>query len=106
MSESESSGESIVDDTDKDPDYICNENSYLSDTFDDADTAIDFVNFNDWDDVSIEPITKRKSKSEVWNFYGTLKKGNKIFSPTSKRYFCKPCFDNHKFKRLFFSINI
>lgn len=44
---SETSCESIVDDIDKDPDYICNENSNLSDTFDDADTNIDFVNFND-----------------------------------------------------------
>lgn len=96
---SETSEESIADDTDGDPDFVCSEYSSLSDTFDNTDDTIDFESFNDWDDVSLESIAKRKIKSEVWNFFGTLKKGNKVFAPTSKKYFCRPCFDSHKFKR-------
>lgn len=101
---SESSGESIVDDIDNDPDFIYNldSNSNHSNTSDTTDGNIDFDNFNKWDDVSLESIAKRKMKSEVWNFYGTLKKGNRVFPPTSEKYFCRLCFDNHKFKRYFF----
>lgn len=102
---SQSSVESFVDNIENDPDFVYNleTNSNQSNTSDDTtDGTIDFVNFNKWDDVSLEPIAKRKIKSEVWNFYGTLKKGNRIFPPTSEKYFCRLCFDNHKFKRYFF----
>lgn len=103
---SASSEESFVDDFYNDPDYIYDAKSTLSDNIfiDDADKAssgetIDFVNFVDWDDVSLTSIAKRKTKSEIWNFYGTLKKGNTVFAPTAEKYFCKPCFDDHKFHR-------
>lgn len=93
---SSGSDESIVDNDFKDPDYI--ENSIQSDDSNET-SEIDFKCFNKWEDVSLEPIAKRRTKSGLWNYFGCLKKNNKIFTPTNKQYFCRPCFDDHKFKR-------
>lgn len=89
------SDESNIDDIDGDPDYDCSEYSNQND----ASDQIDFDDFHDWHDISLEPITKRKTKSLLWNYFGILKKGNQIFPPTLKKYFCRPCFDSHIFKR-------
>lgn len=93
------SDESIVDDIDADPDYNCSDDFLKNDVSDSNADEIDFDNFDNWHDVSLEPIPKRKTKSLLWNYFGLLKKGNQIFPPTSKKYFCRPCFDNHIFKR-------
>lgn len=96
------SSEETVDDFDRDADDVSNEECDLnSDTTNDsnANVVIDFMRFKDWENVSLDSIPKRKTKSDVWNFFGILKKGNTVFEPMSKKYFCKPCFDDHKFKR-------
>lgn len=103
------SEESVVDDTDKDPDYnFIDDFSNLSDTqnIDDTNTSnasenvvIDFIDFNDWDRISLDRIPKRKCFSEAWNHYGILMRDNIIFKPMCKRYFCQLCFDARKFKR-------
>lgn len=108
-----SSDESILDDVDNDPDFVLSNASSLSDTRYDDDltnaqqanagageqVVIDFIDFTEWHDVSLDPLPKHKTNSEVWNYFGILKKGDKIFEPMSKRRFCWPCFDAHKFKR-------
>lgn len=102
-----SSEESVVDDIDNDPDYNISAASNLTDTRDAeehenlaGDTfVIDFTDLDDWSDWSLEPITKRKSNSEVWNYFGILKKGDAVFNPMCKKFNCSPCFDKHKFKR-------
>lgn len=107
VADESSSAESIADDTDKDPDYIFNDVSYLSDsTYELSESrssstqniVIDFIDFDEWDDLSLDRIAKRKSNSEVWNYFGILKKGNTIFEPLSKKIYCQPCFDARKFK--------
>lgn len=112
-----SSEESIVDDYDRDPNFVLSSASSLlsdSDTridcndeeFELRDTetssnnvVIDFIDFNQWEDVSLDTIPKRKTISDVWNYFGILKKGDSIFKPMSKNIFCRPCFDERKFKR-------
>lgn len=110
-----SSGESVVDDIDKDPDFILSSASpLLGDTRSDYkneefglldieaysdNVVIDFIDFDGWDDVSLDTIPKRKTISDVWNYFGILKKGGSIFKPMSKKFFCRPCFDERKFKR-------
>lgn len=108
MSEyAESSEESVADDFFGDPDFVFEANDTRSDDFDaesSEQSSVDssqsmYLNDIQWDDTSLEPISKRKTMSELWNHYGILKMGGKIFAPTSKRYFCRPCFDDRKFKR-------
>lgn len=103
-----SSEESTVDDVDKDADFILASSSTLSDTRDDEDESnhqreenvvVDFIDFTEWGDVSLDPLPKLKTNSEVWCYFGILKKGGKIFKPMSTRKFCRPCFDTHTFKR-------
>lgn len=102
-----SSEESVVDDMDNDPDYHFSDASSLSDTRDaeehtnpTRDTVeINFIDLKDWSDLSLERIAKRKSSSEVWNYFGILKKGAAVFKPMCKKFYCWPCFDKHKFKR-------
>lgn len=106
-----SSEESVVDD-DRDADFTLSNLSSPSDTqINDSDEdserrkinseniVVDFIDFNDWDDISLDPIPKRKTNSEVWNYFGMLKKDDSIFKPMSKKMFCRPCFDARKFKR-------
>lgn len=114
-SDSELSAESLVDDVYNDPDFNLSGASSTNDTLNDAgdtDTeqqervVIDFIDLNKWNDVSLDPLPKRKTNSDVWNYFGILKKGDSIFIPLSKKYFCRPCFDARKFKRLVLQIFI
>lgn len=93
--ESSGSEESIADDDVRDPDYF----QHSIQSYDSSESdEIDFACFDKWESVSLEPIAKRRTKSELWNYFGCLKKNDKIFIPTSKKYFCRPCFDDHKFR--------
>lgn len=102
-----SSEESIADDHLRDPDFVLSSAFNSSDTLIDieqaengtANVVIDFIDFNQWDNVSLDTLPKRKSSSEVWNYFGILKNGDRVFTPMSKKIFCRPCFDEHKFKR-------
>lgn len=107
--DSESSVESFVDDVYNDPDFNISDASTTNDTVNDVEdidanqqetVVVDFIDFNEWNDVSLNPLPKRKTNSDVWNYFGILKKGDSIFTPMSKKYFCRPCFDARKFKRL------
>lgn len=93
-----SSEESVADDVYGDPDYTVSEDFRESDNSTIDNSVIDFNDFENWSDVSLEPVSKRNTKSTLWIYFGCLKKGKKIFTPTSKKYFCRPCFDDHKFK--------
>lgn len=108
-----SSEESVVDDIEKDADYIESSSSSNSTETEftvengtegqteneNEEVIVDFIDFDKWQNLSMEPIPKKKTNSDVWNFFGNLKKDNVIFQPLKKRYFCRPCFDEHKFKR-------
>lgn len=103
------SEESVVDDTDRDPDYDNNNSneSNLSDTRDEESVIVDFIDLNKWNDISLDRIPKRKSKSEVWNYFGVLKKNNEIFAPWSvvQKNVLPAMFRSAKIKKVYFYDN-
>lgn len=49
--------------------------------------------------LSIKMTQKRKSKSEIWNYFGKLLYKQILVSKVSDKLYCKICFDENIFKR-------
>lgn len=99
MDDSSSSGPSDID-INSESDWTPNNSDLLAaeddSDFDDSDrTIVDDLTLS----LSIQPISKKRSRSGLWQHFGCLTRNGKVIKKCASRYFCKMCIENNSLKR-------
>lgn len=96
-----SSSEPTDFETNSDSDWLPSESDLAGsddDThFDDSDHAISDTNQSQW--LSIQPVSKKRSKSGLWQSFGRLMRNGRVIKKCAGRFYCKSCLEDNSLKR-------